>query len=54
MRILTLTDDEKAEMRGADERASAILDRTESLTQDDFMRMHGTLRSPSPRIGRQQ
>jgi hypothetical protein len=54
LRILTLTDDEKAEMRGADERARAILDRTESLTQDDFMRMHGTLRSPSPRIGRQQ
>jgi hypothetical protein len=51
LRILTLTDEEKAEMRGADERARAILDRTESLTQDDFMRMHGTLRSVSPRIG---
>jgi hypothetical protein len=51
LRILTLTDDEKAEMRGADERARAILDRTESLTQDDFMRMHGTLRSTAPRIG---
>jgi hypothetical protein len=54
LRILTLTDDEKAEMRGADERARAILDRTESLTQDDFMRMHGTLRSPAPRIGGQR
>ena len=53
LRILTLTDDEKAEMRGADERARAILDRTESLTRDDFMRMHGTLRSPAPRIGGQ-
>ncbi len=51
LRILTLTDDEKAEMRGADERARAILERTEALTQDDFMRMHGTLRSPSPRVG---
>jgi hypothetical protein len=51
LRILTLTDDEKAEMRGADERARAILERTESLTQEDFMRMHGTLRSVSPRIG---
>ena len=51
LRILTLTDDEKAEMRGADERARAILERTESLTQDDFMRMHGTLRSVAPRIG---
>ncbi|HEX4754199.1 MAG TPA: hypothetical protein VH661_00415 [Candidatus Dormibacteraeota bacterium] len=54
LRILTLTDDEKAEMRGADERARAVLDRTESLTQDDFMRMHGTLRSPAPRIGGQR
>ena len=51
LRILTLTDDEKAEMRGADERARAMLDRTESLTQADFMRMHGTLRSAPPRIG---
>ncbi len=51
LRILTLTDDEKAEMRGADERARAILDRTESLTQDDFMRMHGALRPAAPRIG---
>ena len=38
-------------MRGADERARAILERTESLTQDDFMRMHGTLRTMAPRIG---
>ncbi|PZR78088.1 MAG: hypothetical protein DLM65_13985 [Candidatus Aeolococcus gillhamiae] len=51
LRILTLTDAEKAEMRGADERARAILERTESLTGDDFMRMHGTLRSTAPRIG---
>jgi hypothetical protein len=51
LRILTLTDEEKAEMRGADERARAMLDRTESLTQDDFMRMHGTLRSVGPRVG---
>ncbi len=54
LRILTLTDEEKAEMRAADERARAILDRTESLTRDDFMRMHGTLRSPAPRIGEQR
>jgi hypothetical protein len=51
LRILALTDDEKAEMRAADERARAILDRTESLTRDDFMRMHGTLRPTAPRVG---
>ncbi len=54
LRILTLTDEEKAEMRAADARARAILDRTESLTQEDFMRMHGTLRSVAPRIGEQR
>ncbi|MEO8897933.1 MAG: hypothetical protein ABI473_04415 [Candidatus Dormibacter sp.] len=54
LRILTLTDEEKSEMRAADERARAILDRTEALTQDDFMRMHGTLRSPAPRTGEQR
>ena len=51
LRILALTDAEKAEMRGADARARAILDRTEALTGDDWMRMHGTLRPVLPRIG---
>ena len=51
LRILTLTDDEKAEMRAADTRARALLDRTESLTGDDLMRMHGTLRSVRPVVG---
>jgi len=51
LRILTLTDAEKEEMRSADERARAMLDRTESLTQDDFMRMHGAVRSTRPHIG---
>ncbi|HWF58467.1 MAG TPA: hypothetical protein VG520_08950 [Candidatus Dormibacteraeota bacterium] len=51
LRILTLTDTEKEEMRSADDRARAMLERTENLTQDDFMRMHGALRSTRPRIG---
>lgn len=44
LRIMTLTDDEKREMREADPRAREILDRTESLTPDDFMKMHGAIR----------
>ncbi len=52
LRILSLTDDEKAEMRSADQRARALLDRTESLTQEQFMQMHGTIREPRPTIGR--
>lgn len=34
--ILTLTDDEKSEMRQSDERAGAMLDRTEALTAEDL------------------
>ncbi len=51
LRILSLTDDEKAEMRAADPRSRALLDRTEALTGDDLMRLHGTLREVRPVIG---
>ena len=48
LRILTLTDAEKAEMRAADERTRALLDRTEALTGEDWMRMHGAIRELRP------
>ena len=48
LRILALTDDEKAEMRTADPRSRALLDRTEALTGEDLMRMHGTIREIHP------
>ena len=51
LRILALTNEEKAEMRAADTRARALLDRTEALTGDDLMRMHGTIREMRPVIG---
>jgi hypothetical protein len=51
LRILSLTDDEKAEMRAADPRSRALLDRTEALTGDDLMRLHGTIREVRPVIG---
>ncbi len=44
MNILTLTDEEKDEMRATDPRTREILARGESLTTDDFMRLHGTIR----------
>jgi hydrogenase maturation protease len=44
LRIMTLTDEEKREMRGADERARKILERTEALPAEQFMKMHGALR----------
>ncbi len=45
LRIMTLTDEEKQEMRQADERVNALLDRTESLTADDLMSLHGVIRN---------
>jgi len=44
LNILALTDEEKAEMRAAGPRARAILERTEALTPEELMRLHGTLR----------
>ena len=39
--IMSLTDEEKAEIRAGDPRARAILERTESLSRDELMRLHG-------------
>jgi hypothetical protein len=44
LRILTLTDEEKLEMRQSDDRARQILERTESLPEEQFMKLHGVLR----------
>jgi hypothetical protein len=44
LNILGLTDEEKAEMRATDPRAREILERTESLTQEELMRLHGVMR----------
>ncbi len=49
LRIMTMTDEEKREMRAVDERARALLDRTESLTGEQMMSMHGTVRSVGAR-----
>jgi hypothetical protein len=44
LNILALTDEEKAEMRDADPRTREILERTESLTPDQLMSLHGAVR----------
>jgi hypothetical protein len=46
LRIMTLTEEEKREVRQTDERARRLLDRTESLTAEQLMQMHGVLRQP--------
>jgi hydrogenase maturation protease len=48
LRIMTLTDDEKAEVRSGDERARRILERTEMLPEEHFMKLHGALRGLRP------
>jgi hydrogenase maturation protease len=45
LRIMTMTDEEKHEMRQTDERAKKILEQTEKMSHDDLMKLHGTLRS---------
>jgi hydrogenase maturation protease len=44
LNILTLTDQEKAEMAASDPRAREILERTEALTPEQLMALHGTIR----------
>lgn len=41
--ILSMTDRERAEMRAADPRAREILERTEALTPEQLMRLHGRM-----------
>jgi hypothetical protein len=44
LRVQSLTDTEKIEMRRVDEQARKILERAENLRPEDFLKMHGTLR----------
>lgn len=46
LNLLALSDAEKAEIRATDPRARDILDRAESLSADDFARLHGAIRAP--------
>ncbi|MBV9535412.1 MAG: hypothetical protein JO321_08390 [Solirubrobacterales bacterium] len=44
LNILALTDEEKAEMAASDPRAKEILERTEALTPEQLMALHGAIR----------
>jgi hypothetical protein len=44
LNILSLTDEERAEMRDSDPRTREILERTESLTPEQLMSLHGAVR----------
>jgi hypothetical protein len=44
LNILAMTDGEKAEMRASDPRAAEIIDRSEALSEEELMRLHGAIR----------
>ncbi|HSE26482.1 MAG TPA: hypothetical protein VLB68_32740 [Pyrinomonadaceae bacterium] len=44
LRILTLTDEEKREIRASDERTRRVLERTEMLPLQQFMKLHGAMK----------
>jgi hypothetical protein len=48
LRVLTLTDDEKAAIRGGDPHAREILERAETLQPDQLLKMHGAVRGLKP------
>jgi hypothetical protein len=48
LRVLTLTDEEKAEARGTDPRAAAIIDRCDDMPPEVWARLHGAIRSLRP------
>ncbi len=48
LRILTLTEEEKRAMIATDERARALLERTESLASEQLMGLHGAIRGLRP------
>ncbi|KUI40698.1 hypothetical protein AU198_13290 [Mycobacterium sp. GA-1199] len=46
LRIMTMTDDEKAQARATDQRAAAIIDRCDSMSPEAMLDLHGVLRDP--------
>jgi hypothetical protein len=44
LRIMTMTDEEKREMRSVDAQARRILERTENLPDDQLLKMHGVMK----------
>src|SRR5579862_1864530 len=48
LRIMTMTDEEKKEVREADPRGRALLERTETLPPEQLMKLHGVLRRLRP------
>jgi hypothetical protein len=46
LRVMTMTDEEKAEARATDPRAGEIIDRCDAMTPEALRQLHGILRQP--------
>ena len=46
LRVMTMTDEEKAEARATDPRAREIVDRSDQMTPEALQQLHGILRQP--------
>jgi hypothetical protein len=49
LRVMTLTDEEKAQARATDAHAAAIIDRCDAMTPAELQRLHAILREPHAR-----
>ncbi len=46
LRVMTMTDEEKAEARATDPRAREIIDRCDQMSPEEMQQLHGVLRDP--------
>ena len=51
LRVMTMTDEEKAQARATDPRAAQIIDRCDAMSPDAMARLHGVLRNPHSPAG---
>lgn len=48
LRVMTMTDEEKAQARATDPRAARIIEQCDTMSPDAMARLHGVLRDPHP------
>lgn len=51
LRVMTMTDEEKAQARATDPRAARIIDECDAMSAEDMGRLHGVLRDPRRAAG---
>jgi hypothetical protein len=54
LRVMTMTDEEKAQARATDPLAAAIIDRCDSMSPEAMQQLHGILRNPHAGSGGQE